>query len=306
MGNSSYDGIILIDKEEGKTSFEVVKAIRRLLKVKKVGHAGTLDPFATGLLIILLGQGTKLSNYLMAGEKAYEAIMRLGVETDTQDLTGRVVNRCLVPEFEPTFIRKVALRFVGEIEQVPPLFSAVNYRGKRAYELARKGIKMDLQKRRVKVHSLAITSIDLPNVTMKVTCSRGTYMRSLAADLGKELGPGAHLKSLRRLCSGPFTVKDALSLETVEHLSRNRLIPQSIIPLHEALPEMKQAEVDSAMAQRIRNGHQPGCEEVAMVNLPRSFEGYMKLVDEKGLVAIAKVQPLLENKASLKIMRVFN
>lgn len=305
MGNS-YDGIILIDKEEGKTSFDVVKAIRRLLKVKKVGHAGTLDPFATGLLIILLGQGTKLSNYLMAGDKAYQATMRLGVETDTQDLTGHVVKSCLVPEFEPEFIRKVALRFVGEIEQVPPLFSAVNYRGKRAYELARKGIKMDLQKRRVKVHSLAITSVDLPDVTMKVTCSRGTYVRSLAADLGKELGPGAHLKSLRRLCSGPFSVRDALSLEDVEHLSRDRLVPQTIIPLHEALPDMKQAKVDSGMAQRIRTGHQPGCEEVAMADLPRFFEGYMKLVEGEGLVAIAKVHPLLENKASLKIMRVFN
>jgi tRNA pseudouridine55 synthase len=305
MGNSC-DGIILIDKEEGKTSFDVVKAIRRLLNVKKVGHAGTLDPFATGLLIILLGQGTKLSNYLMAGDKAYQATMRLGVETDTQDLTGRVIKKRLVPEFEPGFIRKVAQRFLGEIEQVPPLFSAVNYRGKRAYELAREGIKVDLQKRRVKVHSLAITSIDLPDVTMKVTCSRGTYVRSLAADLGKALGPGAHLQSLRRLCSGHFSVKDAQRLENVERLSRDRLVPQTIIPLHQALPDMKRARVDSGMAQRIRNGHQPECEEVAMWDLPRSFQGYMQLVDGQGLVAIAKVHPLLENKASLKIMRVFN
>lgn len=305
MGNS-YDGIILIDKEEGMTSFDVVKAIRRILTVKKVGHAGTLDPFATGLLIILLGQGTKLSNYLMAGDKVYEATMRLGVETDTQDPTGRVVKRCLVPEFEPEFIRKVAHRFVGEIEQVPPSFSAVNYRGKRAYELARRGIKMDLQKRRVKVHSLAITSLNLPDVTMKVTCSRGTYVRSLAADLGKELGTGAHLKALRRFSSGPFSVKEALSLEDVEQLSRDRIASKSIIPLHKALPDMRQAKVEGSMAQRIRNGHQPGCDEVGMGDLPRSFEGYMKLVEGEGLVAIAKVHPLVENKASLKIMRVFN
>jgi tRNA pseudouridine55 synthase len=305
MGNS-YDGIILIDKEEGMTSFDVVKVIRRLLKVKKVGHAGTLDPFATGLLIILLGQGTKLSNYLMAGDKVYQATMRLGVETDTQDLTGRVVKRGLVPEFEPEFIREVARRFVGEIEQVPPLFSAVNYRGKRAYELARKGIKMDLQKRRVEVHSLEITSIDLPDVTMKVTCSRGTYVRSLAADLGRELGPGAHLKSLRRFCSGPFSVEDALSLKKVEYLSRDRIVPESIIPLHKALPDMRETKVEGSMAQRIRNGHQPGCDEVAMADLPGSFEGYMKLVEGEGLVAIAKVHLSVKNKASLKIMRVFN
>lgn len=305
MGNYC-DGIILIDKEEGKTSFDVVKGVRRLLKIKKVGHAGTLDPFATGLLIILLGQGTKLSNYLMAGDKVYQATMRLGVETDTQDLTGRVVSRGLVPEFEPESIRKVARRFVGEIEQIPPLFSALNYRGRRAYELAREGIKMDLKKRKVNVHSLAITSVDLPDVTMRVRCSRGTYVRSLAADLGKELGPGAHLTCLRRLRSGPFRVEDALSLEKLAHLSQNRLVRKIRIPLHEALPDMNEARVDGRMAQQIRNGHQPGCEEVAMAGLPRFFEGYLKLVDREGLVAIAKVHQLLDKKASLQIMRVFN
>jgi tRNA pseudouridine55 synthase len=305
MGNS-YDGIILIDKGEGKTSFDVVKTIRRLLKVKKVGHAGTLDPFATGLLIILLGQATKLSSYIMAGDKVYQATMRLGVETDTQDLNGRVVKRRLVPEFEPEFIRKVALRFVGEIEQAPPMFSAVNYKGKRAYALARKGIKTDLQKRKIKVHSLAITSIDLPDVTIKVTCSRGTYIRSLAADLGKQLGPGAHLQSLRRLCSGSFSVNDALSLEHMGKLSRDHLAPQTIIPLREALPDMREGKVDGGMAQRIRKGHQPKVEEVLMVDLPRFFDGYMKLVQDEGLVAIAKVHPLSESKASLKIIRIFN
>ncbi len=305
MGNP-YDGIILVDKEEGKTSFDVVRGVRRLLKVKKVGHAGTLDPFATGLLIILLGQGTKLSSYLMAGDKTYQATMRLGVETDTQDLTGRVVSRGLVPELEPESIRKVARRFVGEIEQIPPLFSALNYRGRRAYELARQGIKMDLQKRKVKVHSLAITSVDLPDITMRVTCSRGTYVRSLAADLGKELGPGAHLRCLRRLRSGPFRVEDALSLEKLAHLSQNRLVQQIRIPLHKALPDIKEARVDDRISQRIRNGHQPESDEVAMADLARSFEGYMKLVDREGLVAIAKVHQPLNNKASLEIMRVFN
>ena len=304
MGNP-YDGIILVDKEEGKTSFDVVKGVRRLLKVKKVGHAGTLDPFATGLLIVLLGQGTKLSSYLMAGDKTYQATMRLGVETDTQDLTGHVVNRGLVPELEPESIRKVARRFVGEIEQIPPLFSALNYRGRRAYELAREGIKMDLQKRKVRVHSLVITSVDLPDITMRVTCSRGTYVRSLAADLGKELGPGAHLRSLRRLRSGPFRVEDALSLQKMAHLSQNCLV-QIRIPLHKALPDINEARVDERISQRIRNGHQPESDEVAMTDLPRSFEGYMKLVDREGLVAIAKVHQPLNNKASLEIMRVFN
>ena len=147
MGNP-YDGIILIHKEEGNTSFDVVKRVRRILKVKKVGHAGTLDPFATGLLIILLGQGTKLSNYLMAGDKVYQATMRLGVETDTQDLTGRVVKRSFVPEMTLSSIKKVALRFLGEIEQVPPppflrsstrVSGRMNWHGKESKWICRKG-----------------------------------------------------------------------------------------------------------------------------------------------------------------------
>ncbi len=307
MGNP-YDGIILIDKDEGGTSFDVVKRIRRLLNVRKVGHAGTLDPFATGLLIVLLGQGTKLSPYLMTGDKVYRATMRLGIETDTQDLTGRVVMKNAVPEIEPESIGKVALGFVGEIEQSPPLFSAVYHQGKRAYKLARRGIKVELEKRRVRIRSLEIASVELPDVTMMVTCSSGTYMRSLAADLGRELGPGAHLKSLRRLGSGPFHVNDALRLETLMHLPRDNVFQEVIIPPREALPEMKEAMVDDRAAQRIRNGHQPGWEEIgAGEDLSPFPEGYMKLVEGRELVAIAEVEhPRGEAGRSLRIMRVFN
>jgi tRNA pseudouridine55 synthase len=158
---------------------------------------------------------------------------------------------------------------------------------------------MDLQKRKVSIHSLTITSVDLPDVTMKVTCSRGTYVRSLAADLGRELGPGAHLKSLMRLCSGPFSVKDALSLEGLAHLSRDHLFQEMVIPLQEALPDMKEAEVDDRMAQRIRNGHQPGWEEMGVItDSPRPIEGYLKLVAGGDLVAIAKAHHPFEEKGS--------
>ncbi len=307
MGNP-YDGIILIDKDEGKTSFDAVKRIRRFLDVRKVGHAGTLDPFATGLLIVLLGQGTKLSPYLMMGDKVYLATLRLGIETDTQDLTGRVVSRNPVPELEPESIGKVASGFIGEIEQIPPLFSAVYHQGERAYELARRGIRVELQKRRVRIRSLEISSVALPDVTMMVTCSSGTYMRSLAADLGRELGTGAHLKSLRRLCSGPFHVKDALKLETLMHLPRENVFQEVIIPPSEALPEMKEAMLDDRAAQRIRNGHQPVWEEIGAEEDSSPFpEGYMKLVEGGELVAIAEVEHLQrEARRSLRIMRVFN
>lgn len=302
------DGILLIDKNEGETSFDVVKQIRRILKIKKIGHAGTLDPFATGLLIILLGQGTKLSPYLMAGDKIYRATMRLGLETDTKDLTGRVVRERPVPEFESEYIKEKALEFVGEIEQVPPIFSAVNYRGRRAYEYARKGIKIDLEKRRVKIHSLEIISVDLPDVTMEVSCSSGTYIRSLASGLGKELSSGAHLKSLRRLSSGPFRVKDALNINKIERRSTDHLFQEKIIPLREALPHMKEVEVDDGTARKIRSGHQPEWGEVAIgSDLPEIDEDYVKFVKGMELVAIVKVYKSFEDeKRRFKMMRAFH
>ena len=307
MGNP-YDGIILVDKEEGKTSFDVVKKVRRILMVKKVGHAGTLDPFATGLLIVLLGQGTKLSDYLTAEEKVYQATMRLGVVTDTQDLTGHVVKTSEVPKFGLEFIKRVAHEFVGEIEQVPPSFSAIHYKGKRAYMLARKGIKIELQKRKVRIHSLEIVSVDLPYVTIEVTCSGGTYVRSLAADLGKGLGPGAHLRSLRRLAIGPFRVTDALNVENIEAFLRDHIFQEKIITLCEALPHMTEAQVDTSMAQRIRNGYQPEWgETIEGADLDGFFEGYIKLVKGGELVAIVKaVHSSGDEGGWLNIMRVFN
>ncbi|MDY7037605.1 MAG: tRNA pseudouridine(55) synthase TruB, partial [Thermodesulfobacteriota bacterium] len=214
MGNN-HDGILLIDKNEGETSFDIVKRIRQNSMVKKAGHAGTLDPFATGLLIVLLGQGTKLTPYFMESEKIYRAIMRLGIETDTQDPTGQVLHSRPVPDFTQGYIKEKAKNFIGEIEQTPPAFSALNYKGKRAYEFARKGIRIDLEKRRVKIHSIEIISINLPDITMEIRCSKGTYIRTLAADMGKRLGPGAHLKALTRLAIGSFRVEDALdSMDT--------------------------------------------------------------------------------------------
>jgi tRNA pseudouridine55 synthase len=302
-----HDGVILIDKEEGRTSFDVVRQVRRFSGIKKVGHAGTLDPFATGLLIVMLGEGTKLSSYLMAGEKTYHATMRLGVETDTLDLTGEIVKRNDVPELEPRLLRQTAFEFVGEIEQIPPQFSAVNFNGKRAYSFAREGIRIDLQKRKVRIRSLEITSVNLPDVAINVACSSGTYIRSLAADLGRRLGPGAHLTSLRRLKSGTFDVRDALGLEKLELLSNDSAFRGKIIPLSEALPDIPEIQVDDLMARKIRNGYQPRWREVMRSNLPIFFEGYLKLMKEQEFLAIGKaVFSQGQGKTSLKIVRVFH
>jgi tRNA pseudouridine55 synthase len=298
------DGIILIDKREGETSSDVVRKVKRVLGVRKVGHAGTLDPFATGLLIILLGQGTKLSRYVMAGEKTYRARLGLGVETDTFDLTGRVVQTRPVPALTPEFVNQTALQFVGEIEQVPPAFSAVKHKGTRAYKLARKGIGFDLARRKVTIRSITISDLELPNLTMEVTCASGTYIRSLAADLGKRLGPGGHLKALRRLTSRPFTVEAAVDLEGLSATA----VTERIVPLWRAVAHIQGAQIDTHLAKKIRGGYQP-----ERSDLPGGLQagddqaGPLTLLNGNDLVAIMDVDDSKsDHTGRLKISRVFN
>jgi tRNA pseudouridine55 synthase len=305
------DGILLVDKHEGETSYEVVKRSKFAfggLMVRKVGHAGTLDPFATGLLIILLGQGTKLSPFLMAGKKVYLATMRLGVETDTLDLTGRIVRTSPVPHLTSEQIREKARGFVGEIEQVPPLYSAIKHEGQRAYKLARKGLEVELRRRIVTVYSLEIQTVQLPEVTMKVTCSRGTYMRSLAADLGRQLGPGSHLISLRRLSSGAFEVQNALSSQEISRNECGSFLLDRVIPLGAALPDMYEIQVAGLLAKKIRNGYQPTLGELNNgINVSGFEVGYVKLASDNELVAITKIKKSGGfGHGTLKIERVFS
>ena len=301
------DGLLLVDKQEGETSFDVVRKVRKASGVKKVGHTGTLDPFATGLLVVLLGEGTKLSPFLMEGKKHYRGTIRLGIETDTLDPTGRIVKTSPVPSLEPGFIKACALHFFGEIEQTPPRFSALKYHGKRAYALARKGIPVILKKRKVRIDRLEIESINLPEVTMVVTCSRGTYLRSLAADLGERLGPGAHLKSLRRLSSGSYTLDHAISSRDLESVQPTERVQEALIPLSEALPDMEEIQIDASAASRIRSGHQPKEGELGgAFSSPGFCENYVKLVCGKDLVAITRVSPDMKTgKYQLGIQRVF-
>jgi tRNA pseudouridine55 synthase len=301
------DGILLVDKQEGETSFDVVRKVRKASGVKKVGHAGTLDPFATGLLVVLLGEGTKLSPFLMAGEKHYRGTIRLGIETDTLDPTGRIVKTSPVPALEPGFIKACALHFTGEIEQTPPRFSALKYHGERAYALARRGIPVILKKRKVRIDRLEIETINLPEVTVAVTCSGGTYLRSLAADIGERLGPGAHLKSLRRLSSGSYTVDQAVNSRDLEAVRPGERVQEALIPLREALPHMEEIQIDASVASRIRTGQQPGAEELAGAFPSPSFcENYVKLVHGNDLVAITRISPDMKTgKYRLGIQRVF-
>jgi len=293
------DGVLVVDKEEGETSFSVVRKVRKLLKVSKVGHAGTLDPFATGLLLVLVGQGTKLSPYLMAGDKTYLGTLTLGTETDTLDRTGRVTAMKPVPKLDPELIRERARAFVGETEQTPPAFSALKVQGKRAYSLARKGLPVSLEKRRVRIMELAVLSLDLPDVTFRVVCSSGTYVRTLAADLGMELGVGAHLKALRRTAIGPYGVEDAL--RSGDMGASAEAVKKRIIPLRYALPHFTEVEVDERTAFQVRKGYQPGWEELGK-KAPFPQEE-VKLVSGTDLVALVRFEP--RAKGQLRVSRVF-
>ena len=290
---SPTDGILLIDKDEGETSYGVVKQVKAAFgggKGPKVGHAGTLDPFATGLLIILLGQGTKLSSFIMSGSKVYRGTLRLGVETDTLDGTGEVIRTLPIPNLTPEYVRQKAKCFVGDIEQTPPAFSAVKVKGTRAYRLARKGLEVDLKKRRTTVYSLEILSVRLPEVSMEVRCSSGTYMRSLAADLGRALGTGAHLKSLRRLSSGSFDAQKAVRMSAIPAESRFRALQGQMIPLRAALPDMEEIVVDGLLASKIRNGNQPALDELGKgLSLNHYKGGCFKLVNGDDLLAILSI-----------------
>jgi tRNA pseudouridine55 synthase len=300
LHGDSCDGILLIDKNEGETSFDVVKRLRKALGLKKVGHAGTLDPFATGLLIALLGQGTKLSSHLMAGDKRYLASIRLGTETDTLDPTGHVVRTKPVPNLKPEDIEKKMLTFVGEIQQTVPAFSAVNIKGKRAYKWAREGMKLDLPKKVVMIRSVETISIEMPVVTIEVVCSGGTYIRSLAADIGNRLGTVAHLSSLRRLSSGPFHVNDSINSKEISIVGSANIIKDNLISLKDSLPDMKEFHVDIKTAEKIRNGCRPRWNEV-------EGEGFIKLVNEESLVAIVEVNSLSgDDTDRLRSIRIFN
>jgi tRNA pseudouridine55 synthase len=295
------DGIIIVDKESGPTSFMVVKRIKDILKVKKAGHAGTLDPFATGVLVALLNQGTKLFPFLMSQDKVYKAALRLGIERDTQDLTGRIIKEKAIGRLTREDIEHKTRQFLGRIKQVPPPYSAVHHHGKRAYELARDGLEVDLQERDVRIDYINILSVDLPHVWIEVGCSSGTYIRTLAADLGRSLGTGAHLTFLRRIKSGQFLIGNAFTLTQIaQHLS-NDTVDEMIISLKDALKGMVEVEIPNTLARKIRNGYKPHRGELSWEDIP-SFNprDYLKVVVGEELVAILK-----EASNGYEIDRVF-
>ncbi len=217
----SVDGILNIDKPAGLTSFDVVARVKRLTHCRRVGHAGTLDPDATGVLLVCLGQATRIVEFLSQARKAYRAQIELGAATDTFDASGQVTFSGDASEVTKEQLEEVLKDFKGTVQQVPPLFSALKYRGRPLYELARAGVAMELPSRPVSIHSIDLVSWTPPAFALEVECGKGTYIRSLAHDIGRKLGCGAHLKSLKRTRSAGFHVSEAISLDEFDRAVGN-------------------------------------------------------------------------------------
>ncbi|MCM8782049.1 MAG: tRNA pseudouridine(55) synthase TruB [Candidatus Omnitrophica bacterium] len=218
------DGILIVDKPQGITSHDVVDFIRSKLRIRKVGHAGTLDPLATGVLVILIGKATKLSNTLSNLDKEYEVRMTLGKRTDTGDADGKIIfENGDLTRITIDLVREVLPKFLGELSQIPPMTSAIRYKGKKLYELARKGINVERTPRPIKIKELELLNFNLPEIMVRVKCSKGTYVRVLCDDIGLALGCGAYVSGIKRLRSGYFSINEAFSIDKLKNMTKQEI-----------------------------------------------------------------------------------
>lgn len=277
-------GLLLIDKPEGPSSAHVVHRAKVFLGAKKVGHLGTLDPFASGLLLLGINEGTKISDIFLRAPKSYRGVITLGVDTDSQDSTGLVVKTRPVPPLADGELRALEQRFSGELQQIPPMFSALKKDGMRLYKLARQGKEVPRQPRSIRIDSIRLQKINSAEIAMDVTCSRGTYVRTLAADLGQALGCGAYLKSLRRLACGHLTIEQAMSLEELERFAARGA--GALISLSNALSHLRAIVWQHRWVARLRLGQQ---ELLSEIGKPVEKEEAVRIVDPRGdLVALIR------------------
>lgn len=255
-----YNGVINVYKEPGYTSFDVVAKLRGILKQKKIGHTGTLDPDAEGVLVVCLGKATKLCEVLTDKDKSYEATLLLGKTTDTEDSSGKILTESEVHVTKEE-VEAAIQSFIGEYDQIPPMYSAIKMNGKKLYELARQGIEIEREPRRVVIHSIEILSIELPYVKMKVSCGKGTYIRSLCRDIGDKLGCGGIMDKLVRGSVNAtetgkvFTAEDALHLAVIEEKTKNDTISDYILPIDSLFPNCEKCKVTEEGNKKLMNGN---------------------------------------------------
>jgi tRNA pseudouridine55 synthase len=248
------DGVIVVDKPEGWTSHDVVNKVRRFAKTKKVGHLGTLDPLATGVLPLVVGRATRLAQFFMRGDKIYEAVIRFGYSTDTYDRDGTPTSPATEPLIDPEKLARALEKFRGAIEQMPPPISAKKIAGQPAYRLARKNLPVELKPVQVNIYSLEYLGCEDSELTIRVHCSAGTYLRSIAHDLGQIIGCGAFLKTLRRTASGEFVEEQSKTLDQLGVLAEDNRLREALIPAAKLLPDFPSEFVDPLTAGFIRQG----------------------------------------------------
>lgn len=286
------DAILNVDKPLHWTSHDVVAKVRKILRVRKVGHTGTLDPQATGVLLLCIGKATKLTSLLTEEEKEYVSTVHLGVLTDTMDSSGKVLEERDDVELSEEEVKAILESFVGEMEQVPPMFSAIKRGGRPLYKLARAGKIVERKPRRVHIREIELLGFSPPFLTLRVVCSKGTYIRSLAADIGFRLGYGAHLKSLKRTRVGRFSLRDSLSLDRVEELAANAKIDPYLISMDQALEGYPEVQVNSNGARRVSHGNPVYRED--LIAIPQGVvDGKMVRIQgpEGKLLAVGRLLP---------------
>lgn len=298
------DGILILDKPAGVSSHDLVRQVRRVCRQRQVGHAGTLDPLATGILVVGLGAGTRIIQFLMEGRKTYRATLKLGETTDTQDAEGVVLDQRPWQGVRGEEIEAAGRSLVGTIRQVPPMYSALKKDGVPLYKLARQGIEIERQARTVTIHSLLVEEIALPYVTLVVDCSKGTYIRTLCHDLGATLGCGAHLVALRRTRSGCFTEKDCVR-DLAAYADRPESLP--LLSLEQCLREYPSFVVTPPAAARLRNGVPPAAHELVEGSGLPAPGATVVLLDGGGLLAVARFAPgrERESRGDFELARVF-
>jgi tRNA pseudouridine55 synthase len=290
------DGLLIIDKPAGWTSHDVVAKLRRILKTKRIGHTGTLDPFATGVLLVCVGKATRLSQFLVGCKKSYDAVVRLGFATDTQDCTGKPITPLSASDDLPISSLKTVLEgFLGKQKQLPPMYSAKKIDGVALHKLARKNIEVERQPSEIEIFELSLTDDDwicrhddgTREFGIRVRCSAGTYVRTLAHDIGQQLGYGAHLTGLRRTAIGELTLEKACTLEQLAVLAENDGLSDKLISLTDALPDMAMVSVNAAEAKSLINGQRLLCDHNLNDDQPIRI-----VTEDRSLIGIARFDSL--------------
>jgi len=297
-------GVVVVDKPSGPTSFDVVRRVKGLFKAKRCGHTGTLDPTATGVLPICIGDATKIASFVSEGEKEYDAVVRFGAITDTQDAAGRTLETRPLAGLSEAGVREALQSFVGLVEQTPPMYSARKVDGKRLYELARAGEEVEREARQVHIDEARMLWFRPPDAGIFVRCSKGTYLRTLAHDLGQKSGPGAHLRELKRARVGPFTLEDSVGLDTLMAAAKESRenLDRFVHPLSRALAELAELQLDLPLARRVAHGHAPGPADLSRLRAPPFSRGRkVRLMDPEGRVLAVGES---DGVGTLKLLRV--